>query len=185
MLDAAYASDRWRAADLGFEAHRGRDRVGFTSLRQDWLHDAAKQCCRSRLSMGAAFSSVAAMAQGLTRFLWFLHDCHPEVDGLRWVTRPLLEQFLAWLAASRWAPGTRAGTLVMVRGFLDWVAKCVSTIPGLRRSATIYACPTCDHRALGEQRCEDCNTFLTRQGIGGLCPCCEEPITIDELTANG
>lgn len=55
---------------------------------------------------------------------------------------------------------------------------------GQRRSATVYTCPDCDHRALGEQRCEDCGTFMTKVGIGGLCPCCDEPITIEELTTN-
>jgi hypothetical protein len=34
---------------------------------------------------------------------------------------------------------------------------------------------------LGQQRCEDCNTFCTRLGTGGLCPCCQEVITLDEL----
>ena len=55
---------------------------------------------------------------------------------------------------------------------------------GERRHATIYECGNCGTRTLGEQRCEDCATFMTRVGYGGLCPCCDEPITIDELLAN-
>ena len=50
-----------------------------------------------------------------------------------------------------------------------------------RSSRTIYQCTNCDTRALGEQRCNDCGTFMNRLGLGGLCPCCDEPITIDEL----
>ena len=50
-----------------------------------------------------------------------------------------------------------------------------------RRARTIYECPTCNNRALGEQRCEDCNTFMRNIGIGGHCPCCDEPVTIEEL----
>lgn len=50
-----------------------------------------------------------------------------------------------------------------------------------RRADTIYQCPECETRLLGEQRCEDCGSFMHRLGPGGLCPCCEEPITIDEL----
>ena len=50
-----------------------------------------------------------------------------------------------------------------------------------RRPITIYECATCDNRALGQQRCENCNTFMTRIGYGGLCPCCDEPIAINEL----
>jgi hypothetical protein len=53
--------------------------------------------------------------------------------------------------------------------------------PGHRRARTIYQCPSCDNRALGQQRCEDCGTFMTRLGYGGLCPCCDEPVTLDEL----
>lgn len=55
---------------------------------------------------------------------------------------------------------------------------------GQRRPVTVYQCPDCDQRSLGEQRCNDCGTFMTRVGIGGICPCCDEPIAIDELTAN-
>lgn len=55
---------------------------------------------------------------------------------------------------------------------------------GQRRARTVYQCPTCDARTVGTQRCEDCATFMTRAGIGGLCPCCEEAVTIDELMNN-
>jgi len=34
---------------------------------------------------------------------------------------------------------------------------------------------------LGDQRCDDCGTFMRAVGIGGLCPSCDEPHTIDEL----
>ena len=53
-----------------------------------------------------------------------------------------------------------------------------------RRARTVYQCPSCDARAVGTQRCEDCATFMTRAGIGGLCSCCEEAVTIDELMNN-
>ena len=49
------------------------------------------------------------------------------------------------------------------------------------KATAIYQCPTCDIRLLGQQRCPDCNTFCTRLGAGGLCPCCDEPVTLDEL----
>ena len=50
-----------------------------------------------------------------------------------------------------------------------------------RKDQTVYQCPHCETRLLGEQRCEDCGTFMSRLGPGGLCPCCDEPITIEEL----
>lgn len=50
-----------------------------------------------------------------------------------------------------------------------------------RKPHTVYHCDNCDTRALGIQRCEDCNTFMRAIGPGGHCPCCEEPITFNEL----
>ncbi|MGH3514229.1 MAG: DUF2614 family zinc ribbon-containing protein [Pseudonocardiaceae bacterium] len=50
-----------------------------------------------------------------------------------------------------------------------------------RRDTTIYACPDCDTRTLGQQRCPDCNTFTRRLGPGGHCPHCDEPVTVNEL----
>ncbi len=49
-----------------------------------------------------------------------------------------------------------------------------------RKAHTVYECPACDARALGEQRCE-CGTFMRRVGYGGTSPCCGEPLTFDEL----
>ncbi len=50
-----------------------------------------------------------------------------------------------------------------------------------RRPITIYECETCDTRALGEQRCDDCGTFMRRIGYGGHCPSCNEPIAVTDL----
>ena len=50
-----------------------------------------------------------------------------------------------------------------------------------RRPITIYECATCANRALGQQRCEDCHTFMTRIDYGGLCPNCSEPVAINDL----
>ena len=46
------------------------------------------------------------------------------------------------------------------------------------RSNTVYACPQCEARTLGTQRCDDCNCFGYRVGVGGLCPHCEEPVAL-------
>jgi hypothetical protein len=45
---------------------------------------------------------------------------------------------------------------------------------------TVYQCEHCGTRALGDQQC-DCGKFMRRAGIGGLCPCCDQPITLNEL----
>ncbi len=49
------------------------------------------------------------------------------------------------------------------------------------RGVGVYQCPDCDTRYVGQQRCADCNVFCHRIGIGGTCPSCDEPVTIDEL----
>lgn len=46
---------------------------------------------------------------------------------------------------------------------------------------TLYECPTCQERFLGERRCPDCNRFCRALGPGGLCPHCDEPILAAEL----
>ncbi len=56
--------------------------------------------------------------------------------------------------------------------------------PKSRRTTTIYQCPICENRYLGDQRCQECNRFCTRLGPGGMCPCCDEPITVQELLQN-
>lgn len=50
-----------------------------------------------------------------------------------------------------------------------------------RRPITVYECADCGARALGEQRCNECSTFMRRIGYGGLCPCCDEPVAATEL----
>jgi hypothetical protein len=56
----------------------------------------------------------------------------------------------------------------------------------LRRRATltehtVYECPTCETRYLGEQRCPDCNHFCRVVGLGGACTDCEQPILLSDL----
>jgi hypothetical protein len=51
-----------------------------------------------------------------------------------------------------------------------------------RRDVTVYQCPDCDTRYLGQQWCHDCTRPCTRVDLGGLCPECEEPVTISDIT---
>ena len=50
-----------------------------------------------------------------------------------------------------------------------------------RKPITVYECDACGTRALGEQRCEACGTFMRRIGIGGHCPHCDEAVAITDL----
>ncbi len=53
-----------------------------------------------------------------------------------------------------------------------------------RLEGTIYQCPECETRYLAEQWCPECSQPCQRLGAGGICPGCEEMITIEELTEN-
>ncbi len=53
--------------------------------------------------------------------------------------------------------------------------------PARRRDVTVYSCPSCDSRFYGQQWCPDCNQPCSRVGLGGLCPHCDEPVTIADL----
>ena len=51
-----------------------------------------------------------------------------------------------------------------------------------RRDHTIYACSECDQRYLGQQWCPNCQHPCRRIGPGGICPHCDEPVAINEIT---
>ena len=51
-----------------------------------------------------------------------------------------------------------------------------------RRDHTVYQCPTCGTRRLGEQWCPDCTRPAVRLDLGGLCPHCDQPITFTDIT---
>jgi len=52
------------------------------------------------------------------------------------------------------------------------------------RPVTVYECPACEARFLGEQRCPDCHLFCRRIGPGGACPHCDEPVALVDLFAD-
>lgn len=49
-----------------------------------------------------------------------------------------------------------------------------------RRAISVYECPACGIRAVGEQRCA-CGCFMARVGFGGHCPHCEEAVAVSDL----
>jgi hypothetical protein len=46
---------------------------------------------------------------------------------------------------------------------------------------TVYQCPNCEMRLLGERRCPDCHVFCRKLGPGGACPHCDDPVLLAEL----
>ncbi len=46
---------------------------------------------------------------------------------------------------------------------------------------TVYECPQCNERQLGEQRCPECPLFCRALGVGGTCPDCDAIILLVDL----
>jgi hypothetical protein len=46
---------------------------------------------------------------------------------------------------------------------------------------TLYECPDCQERFLGQRRCSECHRFCRALGLGALCPECETPILLSDL----
>jgi tRNA(Ile2) C34 agmatinyltransferase TiaS len=46
---------------------------------------------------------------------------------------------------------------------------------------TVYLCPQCETRYLGDRRCPDCNLFTNSLGRGAACPYCDEPIALVDI----
>ena len=66
-----------------------------------------------------------------------------------------------------------------------WRRRHGAPLPSMPRhtspTSTIYECPSCEARYLGEQRCPDCRIFCRKVGPGGPCPHCDELIVLADL----
>lgn len=50
---------------------------------------------------------------------------------------------------------------------------------------TVYECPSCGERRVGERRCPDCRLFSRAVGLGGYCPECDTPLLLVDLLGEG
>ena len=46
---------------------------------------------------------------------------------------------------------------------------------------TVYECPRCGERLVGERRCPDCRLFCRAIGLGGHCPECDTTVLLVDL----
>jgi hypothetical protein len=46
---------------------------------------------------------------------------------------------------------------------------------------TVYECPRCDERSLGERRCSSCQLYCRALGLGGQCDECDHVMLLSEL----
>ena len=96
------------------------------------------------------------------------------------MTCPLCQRSFSPLGRQRYCSDARRSAAYRRRRA---AARPLITVPTARpkRPITVYECPDCGERALGQQRCADCSTFMRKVGPGGECPCCGEPIPLTEL----
>jgi hypothetical protein len=103
-------------------------------------------------------------------------SCHDSVT----ITCPLCQRSFSPVGRQRYcSDACRAAAYRRRRDAGRPVVTVPKTQP--RRPITVYECDSCGSRALGEQRCPDCSTFMRKIGLGGECPCCGEPISITDL----
>jgi hypothetical protein len=57
------------------------------------------------------------------------------------------------------------------------------TPPVPAKPTTVYECDSCAARALGEQYCVECRTFMRRVGAGGPCPHCDELVALQHTSS--
>ena len=136
-LDGAWAEDNWNASRLGVPSRRDHDSARFDTITQVWLREPVKRWSRFRLATGCAFSTIAIGASAMARFSRFLAQVHPEVRHPSGITRPVLEDYLAWLLTQGYSNSTRALTLSMLRVFFDACHR-HDWLPGLTPGATIH-----------------------------------------------
>jgi len=53
--------------------------------------------------------------------------------------------------------------------------------PIVAKAETVYECPECDARYIGEQRWDGATGWSRRVGPGGCCPNCLEPVAIADI----
>ena len=46
---------------------------------------------------------------------------------------------------------------------------------------TVYECPSCGERFVGQRRCPECNLFSRAVSLGGHCLECEAPVLLTDL----
>ena len=125
--EAEYPRDVWRLSRLpGLTLNSGRSAtrgcLRFDRIRQPWLRDLGKRWVRLRLCSGLSAATAVAGVRALTHFSEFLAATAPGAD-LAGIDRPLLERYLAWLAARPAGPATKGRWISGLHQFFQAVRR--------------------------------------------------------------
>jgi len=133
--DVEYPRDIWRLRNLGINdpiAH-----VRFGGIPQPWLKDLAKRWCRWRLATGLSAGLPARGARVLAHFGSWLAGQDKDAAGIKGITRPLLERYLAALHAEFGGRKLQREHIENLNGFLTAVHQ-HEWDPALPASAMIF-----------------------------------------------
>jgi integrase len=133
--DVEYPRDTWRLRNLGINdpiAH-----VRFGGIPQPWLKDLAKRWCRWRLATGLSAGLPARGARVLAHFGSWLAGQDENAAGIKGITRPLLERYLAALHAEFGGRKLQREHIENLNGFLTAIRQ-HERDPGLPAGAMIF-----------------------------------------------
>lgn len=132
-----YAGDLWVAARLGIPVTRAPHQFRFDTITQPWLRTSAKRWARLRLGSGKTFGTVSIDVKALVYLSRFLTERHVAASSPAALTRPVLEDYLAWITGSHLAAHTTSSYVTCLRTFLDTCRR-HAWLPPLPATACLY-----------------------------------------------
>ena len=133
-----YTGDVWDARRLGLPEHAGSGlRLRFDGIAPGWLREVTKRWARFRLAGGKAWQTTRTDIEAVASLSRFLTARRIELVHPSSISRPLLEDYLSWLAHTDLAVATRRSRIGGLRTFLEHGRR-HGWLPGLPATATIY-----------------------------------------------
>ncbi|SEL35952.1 tyrosine-type recombinase/integrase [Ruminococcus albus] len=116
-----YEKDAWDIRNLGIpfstSVCRSRYTVSFRNISQGWLVKAAKEYCYYRIQ-SRTISAVLDDIKGLNLFSAFLEAEHSEINHLDELTRPIIEEYFAFIDKKNFVTTTYNRRISVLRTFL-------------------------------------------------------------------
>ena len=137
-----YPRDVWQLRRLGYIPAAASRQLNFTDIQQRWLVDCAKRWLHWRLTVEEkSINTVSADLLALRRLSAFLTATGQARYSIRQLTRPVLEQHIAWLHQQPQLGGsaTIRDSISALAVFLRALQDHEDWAPDLPRNAVIFA----------------------------------------------
>lgn len=138
--DNEYPRDVWQLHRLGLTSATATRNLNFGDIKQPWLRDCAKRWVRWRLTVEEkSINTAVADVLALRRLSSFLTETGQAQYSIRQLTRPVLEQHVAWLRQDpSWQAATVRDSISAIAVFLRTLRDHEDWAPDLPRTAVIY-----------------------------------------------